>query len=139
MDADILLLFCDVDDFCQCLEPEFKKHLLADGPLSRIRSSSMRLSEVMTITIYFHLSGYRTFKDFYTRYVTKHSRSAFPQLVSYNRLAELMAEAAVPMCAYLRPKLGRCLAGAPASLLLTLYLWPSVITAGFIPTESSQD
>ena len=62
----------------------------------------------MTIIIYFHLSGYRTFKDFYTRSVLKHLRSAFPNLVSYNRFVELMAETAVPMCAYLHSKFGQC-------------------------------
>jgi transposase len=108
MNADILPLFCDVDDFCQSFEPEFRKHLLADGSLKRIRNSSMCLSEVMTLIIYFHLSGYRTFKDFYTRSVLKHLRSAFPNLVSYNRFVELMAETALPMCAYLHSKFGQC-------------------------------
>jgi hypothetical protein len=108
MDADILQLFCDVDDFCQCFEPEFRKHLLADGSLKRIRSSTLCLSEIMTIIIYFHLSGYRTFKDFYTRSVSKHLRSDFPRLVSYNRFVELMADSLVPLCAYLNTRFGQC-------------------------------
>ena len=62
----------------------------------------------MTISIYFHLSGYRTFKDFYTRYVCQHLRWAFPRLVSYNRFVELMAEAVVPLCAYLNTRFGQC-------------------------------
>jgi hypothetical protein len=36
----------------------------------------LRLSEVMTIIIYFHLSGYRTFKDFYTRSLSRHMLAA---------------------------------------------------------------
>jgi transposase len=62
----------------------------------------------MTIIIYFHLSGYRTFKDFYTRSVSKHMLAAFPRLVSYNRFVELMAESLVPLCAYLNSRFGQC-------------------------------
>ena len=108
MNTDILPLFCDVDDFCQHFEPQFTKHLLADGSRKRTRRSSLCLSEVMTIIIYFHLSGYRTFKDFYTRSVSKHLLSDFPKLVSYNRFVELMSEAVVPLCAYLNSRFGQC-------------------------------
>jgi transposase len=108
MTNDILPLFCDVDDFCQHFEPDFKRHLLADRSIERVRKSSLCLSEVMTIIIYFHLSGYRTFKDFYTRSVSHHMLGAFPKLVSYNRFVELMAEAVVPLCAYLNSRFGTC-------------------------------
>jgi transposase len=108
MDTDILPLFCDIDDFCQSFEPGLRKHLLEDGSIKRIRKSSLCLSEVMTIIIYFHLSGYRTFKDFYTRSLSKHFGWAFPRLVSYNRFVELMADAAVPLCAYLNTRFGQC-------------------------------
>ena len=108
MDADILPLFCDIDDFCKRFEPDFNKRLLADGSLQRIRKSSLCLSEVMTIIIYFHLSGYPTFKDFYTRSVSKHMLAASPNLVSYNRFVELMADPLVPLCAYLNTGFGQC-------------------------------
>ena len=35
-------------------------------------------------------------------------RWAFPQVVSYNRFVELMSEALVPLCAYLRTRKGTC-------------------------------
>lgn len=108
MSTDILPLFCDVDDFCQGFEPLFNKHLLEDGSLKRLRKSSLCLSEVMTITIFFHLSGYRTFKDFYTRQVCTHLRSDFPGLVSYNRFVELMANSVLPLSAYLNSRFGSC-------------------------------
>lgn len=108
MNQDILPLFCDVDDFCKSFAPEFAKHLIAEGPARRFKKSSLHLSEVMTIIIYFHLSGYRTFKDFYTRYVCQHLGWAFPRLVSYNRFVELMGGAVVPLCAYLNTRFGTC-------------------------------
>jgi len=61
----------------------------------------------MTIVVSFHQSGYRTFKDYYLRYVTLHLRWAFPQVVSYTRFVELMPEALAPLCAYLQTRKGR--------------------------------
>jgi hypothetical protein len=52
-------------------------------------------------------SGYRTFKDYYLRYVMPHLRWAFPHVVSYTRFVELMPKALVPLCAYLHTRKGR--------------------------------
>lgn len=105
---DIIALFCEVDDFCLEFEPEFSKRLLEDGTRKRIRKSNLCLSEVMTITICFHMSAYRTFKDYYIREVSTHMRWAFPDLVSYNRFVELMSGALVPLCCYLYTRRGIC-------------------------------
>jgi hypothetical protein len=67
----------------------------------------MCLSEVMTIVVSFHQSGYRTFKDYFLRYVQPPLRGAFPQLVSYSRCVELMAHALVPLGAYCQTRKGR--------------------------------
>jgi hypothetical protein len=69
---NILPLFCDVDDFCLLFEPAWKRRLLASGALHRNKPSALALSEVMTILILFHSSGYRDLKGFYTQYVQKH-------------------------------------------------------------------
>jgi len=101
-------LFCPVDNFCLVFEPEYNKKLLEDGTRKRMRKSRMRLSEVMTIIIWFHMSGYRTFKDYYIREVSTHLRWAFPHLVSYNRFVELMPQALLPLCFYFRTRKGEC-------------------------------
>jgi hypothetical protein len=101
-------LFDSVDDFCLEFEPEFNKKLLEDGIRKRIRKSKLSLSEVMTIIIWFHRSGYRTFKDYYTKEVCTHLRWAFPDLVSYNRFVELMSGALLPLCCYLHTRKGNC-------------------------------
>lgn len=61
----------------------------------------------MTIVVNFHQSGYRTFKDYYRRYVQRHLRWAFPQIVRYTRFVEVMAQALVPLCAYFQTRKGR--------------------------------
>ena len=54
-----------------------------------IRRGELCLSEVMTIMVGFHLSGYRTFKPYYLNYMLRYQRGYFPGLVSYNRFVEL--------------------------------------------------
>jgi hypothetical protein len=105
---EILPVFCDIDDFCLFFEPGWQQHLLASSTRQRNRRSSLCLSEVMTIITLFHATGYRNFKDYYQQHVLKHMLWAFPRLVSYSRFVELMPQAAIPLCAYLRSRLGAC-------------------------------
>ncbi|GDX40510.1 transposase [Armatimonadota bacterium] len=55
----------------------------------------------MTLLVAFHRSGYRTFKDFYLKYVCVLWRKEFPRLVSYNRFIEYLPSALAALCAYL--------------------------------------
>ena len=94
-------IFCSIDDFCLEFTPFWQKSLIAQGK-KRIRPSKMSLSEVMTIQVLFHLSGVRTFKDFYTGYVVKHLTDWFPSLVSYQRMVELKTQSFIPRAIYLK-------------------------------------
>lgn len=75
-----LTLFCDVDDFCTDFAPVWQQLLLPAQPKQRHRKFGLGLSEVMTIVIQFHLSGYRTFKAYYTEQVLPQQRGEFPGL-----------------------------------------------------------
>jgi Transposase DDE domain len=88
---DLTEIFCDVDDFFRLLERvgEGVPKLPYDGEAKQYRSK-LSLSEVASIVIAFHGSGFRTFKDFYTLQVLPNWKGAFPELVSYNRFVELM-------------------------------------------------
>lgn len=102
----ILELFCDVDDFCQAFtQPQGWPQL---GQGKRGSKPTLSLSEVMTITIHFHQSHYRTFKAYYIEHVLNHLRAEFPRLVSYSRFVELMALAVLPLCVYLHRRLAGC-------------------------------
>lgn len=104
----LLELFCDVDDVWQKFQEEWDRHLLASGRVQRRRPTQLTMSEIMTLIIHFHQSGYRTFKDYYQKYVQVYLRQEFPQLVSYARFVALMPRAGVPLMAYLHQCLGDC-------------------------------
>jgi IS5 family transposase len=105
----LLVLFCDVDDFCKAFLPIWNRQLLASGQTLRQRARSLTISEIMTILIAFHQSHYRDFKAYYCEQVLKSWRAEFPGLVSYTRFVEYIPSALVPLIVYLRACcLGHC-------------------------------
>lgn len=92
MDEIIISVFYDIDNFCKELKKYFEHSLIPDNEkvASFEPSSALSLSEVMTICVFFHLSGYRTFKWYYTKFIQKEYRKFFLKLVSYNCFVELM-------------------------------------------------
>ena len=111
---DMVALFYDLDKFAVAFEPLLRRRLLADGKRHRDRPCRMHLSEVMTVLVLFHASGYRTFKHFYLRHVGVHLRAEFPRLVSYNRFVERVPEALLALAAFLRSRLSACTAVSSA-------------------------
>jgi hypothetical protein len=110
--VSILELFCSVDDFGVRFEPLWQREVLASGTRQRRRAGELHPSEIMTILILFQTSHYRTFKAYYTEYVTEygaqHLQAEFPKLVSYSRFVELMPTVLLPLVAYLHTQMGRC-------------------------------
>ena len=99
-------IFTIVDEFCKNFEQQTSSFLI--GKKSK-RPSTMSTSEVITISLLFHLSGFRTFKHFYIFYVQKHMKSEFPKTVSYNRFVELQQSCVMPMTIFLKTCcLGAC-------------------------------
>lgn len=88
---DYDVLFCFVDDFCAAFVNWWKKTLLQGSKerSTRDRATQLHLSEIITIMLAYHESGYRCFKDYY-RFVLLHHRKEFPHLVSYDRFVSLM-------------------------------------------------
>ena len=102
----LLEIFCDVDDFIKALSQSAAADILGltkrrPGPKPR-----MSLSEVITILIWFHMSGYRTFKQYYEEHVQQHLSSEFPELWSYTRFAEWIPRSADVLILYLLSKRG---------------------------------
>jgi hypothetical protein len=88
-------IFYCAEEFCKVYEQIFKKKALKSKSKNKGgRPSKMQLSEIITICIYFHHSGYRTFKWYYQKHVCGELKTAFKNLVSYNRFVEIMQEVA---------------------------------------------
>lgn len=105
----IISLFCDIDDFyLHYLKQMTADDDASDQPESRGRPRRLHPSEVMTILLLFHHSGYRCFKHYYQKHVCSYLRWAFPKLVSYNRFVELTSEALPEVSAYLLMRYGTC-------------------------------
>jgi len=60
----VIALFYYINEFCIKFEPMFNKILLPNRR-NPTRKTRMSLSELMIIVVLFHLSKFRTFKDFY--------------------------------------------------------------------------
>lgn len=67
----------------------------------------MSLSEIMTILIFFHFSGYKTFKDFYLNCICKNYRFEFPKRLSYTRFVALKNLAFMPIFMFLMRTKGK--------------------------------
>lgn len=100
----ITQLFVEMDDFMKEFEPYYKKKLLSSGNYNSKMNSKLSMSEVMTIVVYYHNYGNRTFKHFYINTVMKHLNHYFPNLVSYNRFVELIPTVLLPLTVFLKSR-----------------------------------
>jgi len=104
--APITEIFCDIDDFCKQFLQWQCSRMLPLPDRKRYRECRLAMSEIVTITILFHLSHYRTFKDFYHECVMQDLIKYFPKIVSYNRFIELQSSIITILLAYLSSKKG---------------------------------
>ena len=108
---NILTLFYEIDDFFLAYKRWQATHCWfpkQTPPEMRGHPRKLHSSEVMTILIAFHQSGYRTFKHFYQRHICVCWRAAFPNLVGYMRFVQLKKEVLTVLTFYLSAHLGTC-------------------------------
>ena len=108
--ANLVEIFCLLDDFCKKFNPELEKHLVdIPGKRRRKRKSRMSDAEVMTILILFHTSRFRELKSFYLGYICQHMRRDFPDVISHNRFVERQAKFGLHLMLFLKLcSLGKC-------------------------------
>ncbi len=94
-------IFCQIDDFCNHFDSNFQHFFLSGPAKKRRKACAISLSEIMTIVILFHMSGYRTFKDFYLICVSRDLKHHFPKLLSYSRFVQVMEHALMPLTVFL--------------------------------------
>ena len=105
--APIVEIFCDIDEFCKSHVKELANKLFPLPQGKRQRKTELSESEMMTIMIVFHLSHYRTFKDFYVNCVLGQLYREFPKAVSYPRFIALMPRMLAPLTAYVLSRTGK--------------------------------
>ena len=99
-------IFCEIDDFCKEFFQKQSKYLLPNENRKRKRYCRMSCSEIMSILVLFHLSHYRTFKDYYHDCVLRYLKPYFPDLVSYNRFLELKSSVIPLLATFMNHKTG---------------------------------
>lgn len=108
--TDLVVIFCEVDDFCKEYEKKLsnKNNLLTKGDGKRAKKFRLNMSEVITISIWYHFSGYKTFKEYYHGLVLPRMRGEFPNLVSYSRFIELKKIATPVLALFMQKKFELC-------------------------------
>lgn len=108
MVEQLIAIFCDIDDFCKGYKEYHSKYLLTDKS-GKMPVTSMDMSEIMTVVVFFHLSHHRTFKWYYKNYVCGTLKEYFPRVLSYNRFVEVTKSIIAPLTLYLMKRcLGKC-------------------------------
>lgn len=108
----LIEIFCDTYEFWENFSPIWQKTLIEKSDnqsyKKRNRSGFLCPSEIIAIVIFFHFSRYRTFKDYYTRFVLIELKKYFPNLISYSRFVNIMKFVLFPIFIFLRGCLGCC-------------------------------
>lgn len=87
----LIQIFIDVDDFCQAFDSwvstqnQYKSFYNWNSVMSR--------SEVMSIIIFYQVSGYKCFQYYYDQMVVANLKTYYPNLVGYKRFLRL-----IPCC-----------------------------------------
>ncbi|MEK6478447.1 IS982 family transposase [Catalinimonas sp. 4WD22] len=89
----LIHMFMLLDDFCKAFRTWQESKQIGILPNGSGRPSKLSASEVLTILIYYHYSGYKCFAYFYKDMVLGGAlKSYFPNAVSYNRFVELIPD-----------------------------------------------
>ena len=84
----LIEIFISCDDFDKIYEKWLQNHQL--GKHSLTRKPQISDSEIITILIFYHWSGFKNFQYYYEHLMQKEFTSYFPKLPSYHRFIELI-------------------------------------------------
>jgi len=98
-DLQLTSIFYTVGDFCKGFLREFEHRLIGDG--GRRRTDCLSISEIMTILLWFNMSGMNCFKHFYQNFYTI-LFIYFPKIPSYKRFINVQKKAFIPMICFLK-------------------------------------
>jgi hypothetical protein len=90
-------IFTIVDDFCKLLEQKQSYLLLEGMHKKRTRATLLSLSEMLSIVIFYHFSGYKYFKLYYENEICGRQSHLFPNRPTYDRFIALMPRLFMPL------------------------------------------
>ena len=103
----IVEVFCEVDDFCKAFLPQWEASLLGTGgPAPRGPQPGLSSSEIITLLLVHHSSGFKHLKSFYHGFAEPLLRGYFPGMPCYEHFVALQKSAFVPLVFFLVSHLG---------------------------------
>ena len=98
----IVEVFCEVDDFCKAFLPQWEAFLIGPGgPAPRGPQPGLSTSEIITLLLVLHSSGFKHLKSFYHGFAEPLLRGYFPGLPCYEHFVALQKSAFVPLVFFL--------------------------------------
>ncbi len=131
----IVEVFCEVDDFCQAFVPQWEASLLGPGgPAPRGPQPGLSPSEIITLLLVLHSSGFKHLKSFSHGFAEPLLRGYFPGMPCYEHFVALQKSVFVPLVVFLLSRLGTGLYDIDSTALATIIalagtrflpVWPS--------------
>jgi Transposase DDE domain len=100
-------VFCEVDDFCQAFEEQWKAYLIGSVAAPRGPQPGLSVSEIITLLLVLHSSGFKYLKNFYNGFATSFLRQCFPGMPCYEQFVTVQKRAFVPLLFFLLSRLGK--------------------------------
>jgi hypothetical protein len=98
----IVEVFCEVDDFCTAFLPQWEASLLATGGAApRGPEPGLSPSEIITLLLVLHSSGFKHLKSFYHGFAEPLLRGYFPGMPCYEHFVSLQKSVFVPLVFFL--------------------------------------
>ncbi len=95
-------IFCITDDFCNQFSKEYRKKFIGNSKKKkRFRNDCLSEAEIITILIWFNLSGFKCFKHFYMSYYSS-LKPYFTRLPSYQRFILLQRKAFIHINVFMK-------------------------------------
>lgn len=95
----LIEIFIAADDFCQDFQRWLDTKPKVEFKLPRFEGR-MEVSEILSIIVFYHYSGYKCFQYYYEQQVQTELTSHFPNQVSYKRFLQLISKSTVHLFAF---------------------------------------
>lgn len=100
-------VFCEVDDFCKVFQAQWEAYLIGREEKPRGPDPGLCDSEIITLLLVLHSSGYKYLKNFYNGPMGEILQRYFPGMPCYERFVTLQKRAFMPLMFFMYSRLGR--------------------------------